>query len=234
MICVRAMASPTRLRVETVAERIVIVGAGGHGREIVALAAACNLGRQQPIYEVVGVVEDGDPDRGRLERLSVPLLGPIETVADLDARYVIGIGDPSVRHFVDNRLVAVGAMATSPMVHPSAWIGLDVELAPGVIVCAGAIVTTNVRLGRHTHLNVQVHCEPRLSNWRVRDRGAYDRDQRERNPRGRGRARGRGIDHPSRDHRARLADRSRCCRDPRYRTRNGGGRRTGPVATEVR
>ena len=69
---------------ETVAERIVIVGAGGHGREIVALAAACNLGRQQPIYEVVGVVEDGDPDRGRLERLSVPLLGPIETVADLD------------------------------------------------------------------------------------------------------------------------------------------------------
>ena len=38
----------------------------------------------------------------------------------------------------------------------AAWIGLDVELAPGVIVCAGAIVTTNVRLGRHTHLNVQV------------------------------------------------------------------------------
>jgi sugar O-acyltransferase (sialic acid O-acetyltransferase NeuD family) len=41
------------------------------------------------------------------------------------------------------------------MIHPSAWVGLDVELAPGVIVCAGANVTTNVRLGRHTHLNLQ-------------------------------------------------------------------------------
>jgi sugar O-acyltransferase (sialic acid O-acetyltransferase NeuD family) len=143
------------VRVETVVERIVIVGAGGHGREIVALAAACNLAAEQPIYDVVGVVDDGKPDLGRLERLSVPLIGPVEAVGNLDARYVIGIGSPSVRRIVDKRLVAIGASAAAPMIHPLAWVGLDVELAPGVIVCAGAIVTTNVRLGRHTHLNLQ-------------------------------------------------------------------------------
>jgi sugar O-acyltransferase (sialic acid O-acetyltransferase NeuD family) len=76
-------------------------------------------------------------------------------MGNLDARYVIGIGSPSVRHIVDTRLAAIGATAAAPMVHPLAWVGLDVELAPGVIVCAGAIVTTNVRLGRHTHLNLQ-------------------------------------------------------------------------------
>ena len=143
------------VRVGTVVERIVIVGAGGHGREMVALAAACNLAAERPIYEVVGVVDDGKPDLGRLERLSVPLLGPVEAVGDLDARYVIGIGNPSVRRVVDQRLAAIGATAAAPIVHPLAWVGLDVELAPGVIVCAGAIITTNVRIGRHTHLNVQ-------------------------------------------------------------------------------
>lgn len=136
-------------------ERIVIVGAGGFGREIVALAAACNRAAEQPIYDLVGVVDDGNPDLGRLQRLSVPLIGPVEAVGNLDARYLIGIGSPSVRRAVDKRLAAIGASAATPMIHPSAWVGLDVELAPGVIVCAGANVTTNVRLGRHTHLNLQ-------------------------------------------------------------------------------
>jgi sugar O-acyltransferase (sialic acid O-acetyltransferase NeuD family) len=143
------------VRVETVAERIVIVGAGGFGREIMALAAACNRAAERSIYDVVGVVDDGVPDLGRLERLSVPLIGPVEMVGNLDARYVIGIGSPSVRRAVDKRLAALGASAAAPMVHPLAWVGLDVELALGVIMCAGAIVTTNVRLGRHTHLNLQ-------------------------------------------------------------------------------
>jgi len=141
--------------VETVVERIVIIGAGGFGREIVALARACNTVPEQPIYEVVGVVDDGTVDRGRLERLSVSLIGIVETVGNLDARYVIGIGSPSVRRVVDKRLEAIGALPAAPMVHPLAWVGPDVELAPGVIVCAGAIATTNVRVGRHTHLNLQ-------------------------------------------------------------------------------
>jgi sugar O-acyltransferase (sialic acid O-acetyltransferase NeuD family) len=110
---------------------------------------------EQPIYDVVGVVDDGMPDLGRLQRLSVPLIGPVEAVGNLGARYVIGIGSPSVRRAVDKRLTAIGALAAAPMVHPLAWIGLDVELAPGVIVCAGATVTTNVHLGRHTHVNIQ-------------------------------------------------------------------------------
>lgn len=143
------------VRMETMVERIVIVGAGGHGREIVALAAACNLAAERPIYDVVGVVDDGKPDIARLERLSVPLIGPVEAVGNLDARFVIGIGSPSVRRAVDKRLLAIGALAAGPMVHPLAWIGPDVELSPGVIVCAGAIVTTNVRIGRHAHLNLQ-------------------------------------------------------------------------------
>jgi sugar O-acyltransferase (sialic acid O-acetyltransferase NeuD family) len=144
-----------RRRGGVVVERIVIVGAGGYGREIVALAAACNLAAQQARYDVVGVVDDGVPDLGRLDRLSVSLIGPVESVGNLDARYVIAIGSPSVRRVVDQRLTALGASAAAPMIHPSAWVGLDVELALGVVVCAGAIVTTNVRLGRHTHLNLQ-------------------------------------------------------------------------------
>jgi sugar O-acyltransferase (sialic acid O-acetyltransferase NeuD family) len=138
-------------------ERIVIVGAGGSAREIVALAAACNRGAERALYDIVGVVDDGMPDLGALERLSVPLIGPIEAVEKCDARYVIGIGNPAARRAVDTRLVAMGASAVAPMVHPMAWIGPDVELAPGVIVCAGATVTTNVRIGRNTHLNLQTH-----------------------------------------------------------------------------
>ena len=229
------MASPTRIvKVETVVERIVIVGAGGSwsGDRWHWLQLA-TLPRSEPIYDVVGVVDDGMPDLGRLGRLSVPLIGPVEAVGNLDTRYVIGIGSPTVRRDVDKRLVAIGAAAAAPMVHPLASVGLDVELAPGVIVCAGAIVTTNVRLGRHTHLNLQatVSHDCRIGEYvTVAPMTAISgnvtlEDEVEL---------GTGVSViPAVTIGRGAMRRSRCCGHPRHRTGNGGSRRTCPITTKV-
>jgi sugar O-acyltransferase (sialic acid O-acetyltransferase NeuD family) len=40
-----------------------------------------------------------------------------------------------------------------PIIHPGSWIGDDVLVGDGSVICFGASVTTNVRMGRHTHLN---------------------------------------------------------------------------------
>ena len=40
-------------------------------------------------------------------------------------------------------------------IHPSAQIhGDDVEIGEGSIICAGTIITTNVKIGKHAHLNL--------------------------------------------------------------------------------
>lgn len=130
---------------------LVIVGAGGHGREVLDIVEAAN--QQRPMYDFLGFFDD-DPDGGDvLARRGITVLGPISQLALTDAMYVIGIGSPGTRRRVDALATAAGRVAAT-LVHPKASIGSDVHLGPGAILAAGSSITTNVRVGRHVHLNV--------------------------------------------------------------------------------
>jgi sugar O-acyltransferase (sialic acid O-acetyltransferase NeuD family) len=129
----------------------VIVGAGGFGREVFAAVAAINHAGLQ--FEVLGFIDDGDPDPDLLQRLGARLVGDSDGVFPSGTEYVIGIGDPATRRRIDAKLTASGLSPCRPIVHPRAWIGPDVVLGLGTVVCAGASVTTNVRIGRHVHVN---------------------------------------------------------------------------------
>jgi sugar O-acyltransferase (sialic acid O-acetyltransferase NeuD family) len=130
---------------------LVIVGAGGHGREMLDIVEAINAAKSTYIFD--GFVADGAPEHAILARLGVAHLGPIDVLEREPRDYVIGIGDPAVRRAIADRLDRAGCRPVV-LVHPLASIGSDVELAGGVVIAAGARVTTNVRLGRHTQLNV--------------------------------------------------------------------------------
>jgi sugar O-acyltransferase (sialic acid O-acetyltransferase NeuD family) len=136
-------------------EPIVIVGCGGYGREIFAVIDAVNGFTDS--WKVVGFLDDtpAEANLRRLDRLGAAWLGPNDQLAELDAHYVIGIGDPRIRALVAARLEPFGRPAAT-LVHPTARLGPDNRLADGVVLCGGVQVTTNVTLGRHTHLNLNV------------------------------------------------------------------------------
>jgi sugar O-acyltransferase (sialic acid O-acetyltransferase NeuD family) len=136
---------------------LVVVGCGGHGREVVGIVRAINAaagGRAR--WRIVGVVDDqpSTVNLHRLARLDVPFLGGLEWLGkvDADTRYLIGIGDPQVRRDVADRADGYGLTAAR-LVHPTATVGSDVKLADGVVIFAGARITTNVVLGRNVHVN---------------------------------------------------------------------------------
>jgi len=52
---------------------LVIVGAGGHGREVFDTLLAVNADR--PTFRVLGVVDDAPQHPDRLERIGLELLG---------------------------------------------------------------------------------------------------------------------------------------------------------------
>ncbi|MEO7837358.1 MAG: acetyltransferase [Acidimicrobiales bacterium] len=127
--------------------RLVIVGAGGHGRDVLDAAEAD--GR----YEVLGLVDDGTPDEVPLTRRGAGFLGPVHVLEDLDACYVLAIGAGRTRRLLDHLLTGWGR-AAGVVAHPSATFGADVVVHPGLVVLAGARVTNHVWLGRHVHLNL--------------------------------------------------------------------------------
>jgi sugar O-acyltransferase (sialic acid O-acetyltransferase NeuD family) len=135
---------------------LVVVGAGGFGRETLDVVEACNSQVRVPQYRLLGVVDSAprDVNLARLAGRGIRYLGTeVEWLASgEDADYLIGVGHPSVRVGVEARFAREGKVAAT-VVHPTATLGSNVTLGRGVVICAGVQVSTNVTLGRHVHLN---------------------------------------------------------------------------------
>lgn len=125
---------------------VVIVGAGGHGRELVDVARAAG-------FDVVGVVAADQPNLVLLEQMGTVWLGGDDRLDELGAPHVLGLGYPNVRARVDSGLMARGLRAAT-LIHPVSTIGSNVHLGEGAVVTANVTITTNVVLGRHTHIGV--------------------------------------------------------------------------------
>lgn len=135
--------------------RVVVVGASGFGRESLDVLDA--MVAAGAALEIVGVVDD-TPSEANLARLAARGVRYLGTRTawlasnPTGVSYLLGIGSPGVRR----RLVAeldAGGLTAVTAVHPSATFGAMTTLAEGVVVCAGAAISNNVRLGRHVHVN---------------------------------------------------------------------------------
>ncbi|NYJ75517.1 MULTISPECIES: acetyltransferase [Allobranchiibius] len=124
---------------------VVIVGAGGHGRETLHCIRRASVDGS---LRVLGIADDRQPSGeslDRLERIDIGWLGPVESFRHVPV--YLGIGNGIVRCKLNEVMTSA-----PPVVDPSAVVGDDVRLDWGSIVFAQATVTTNVRLGRHTHI----------------------------------------------------------------------------------
>lgn len=116
---------------------IAIIGAGGFSREIQA-----HMGRKTICFVDDQYWKEND--------------GWILKISDFDPKkykVLIAIGNPKQRASIVDKLPMETEYFT--FIHSSAQI-LDGnnKIGEGSIICANVIITTNVTLGRHTHLNL--------------------------------------------------------------------------------
>ena len=128
---------------------IIIWGAGGHGREVLALLAD----EPSPApYDVLGFVDDGKPDLGRLQRLRVPWLGGHEVLdRHPSSQFVVGLGSGALRRRLAARGTGMGIQPAT-LVSSRAHVGPDVRMGSGCVVFPLATVTTNIQLGSQVHV----------------------------------------------------------------------------------
>lgn len=138
---------------------LIIIGAGGHGREVLSVVDAINATVDARPWRVLGFVAD-DPVTGealrRVERTGQRVIGTIDEAAEAHpgCHVVVAIGEPLARADVAARAQRSGLVLAPALVHPSSSVGIDVVLGPGVVVQAGSHLTTNVRLGAGVQVNV--------------------------------------------------------------------------------
>ena len=126
---------------------LVLIGGGGHASDVLGAVEAVNASR--PTYHVVGILDDHDVDPRRFGGRGVAHIGPVDDVATVDAAYILCLGWPWIRDDVARRVADRGRPAP-PIVHPSADVGVGVELGVGSVVLGNAHLSAFVRLGTHS------------------------------------------------------------------------------------
>ncbi|HQW81042.1 MAG: acetyltransferase [Rhodanobacteraceae bacterium] len=128
-------------------QRLYVFGAGGHGREIAHLA------RQAwgSLVEVVFLVDDSAYANGPVNGIQVRLLNEI-VVVDGD-RFVAAVGDSTLRRKAARACTSINLQPTV-LVHPRVEASSSVLFGPGCVVCAGAVLTVDIALGEHVHVNI--------------------------------------------------------------------------------
>jgi sugar O-acyltransferase (sialic acid O-acetyltransferase NeuD family) len=128
---------------------LLILGAGGFGRETAEAVRALNA--ERPRWDLLGFLDDDPSLRGR-EMDGLPVLGPLAGLERFgDASLVVSVGNP------DNygaRKRIVGRLGLPPsryatIVHPAAVVPPSARLGAGTVVLATAVATTGIRVGAH-------------------------------------------------------------------------------------
>ncbi len=118
---------------------LVVVGAGGHAKVVVATARAAG-------FEIEAVLDD-DRSKWGADLLGVPVSGPVDRFSSRPG--VLAVGDNRNRRDLAARL----DLEWATLIHPSAWVDASASLGPGTVVLAGAVIQPEARLGSQVIVN---------------------------------------------------------------------------------
>ncbi len=121
--------------------RLIILGAGGHGKSVADTALKTG-------YTDIYFIDDNAVG----EIIGIPVIGRISEMQSLNdgkTDFVIAIGNNDVR----KKIVLNNNLNWVTLIHPSAQIGTDVTIGEGTVVMANAVINPSSRIGNHCIIN---------------------------------------------------------------------------------
>lgn len=133
---------------------IIIVGAGGFGREV-HLWAKDSFSQDQ--YKIKGFLDDNPKILDNYD-MDVGIIGNLNSyeIKNKD-RFLFAIGDIDTKKHIVVNLKKKGAQFLT-LVHPTAIVVSTARIGEGVIVCPLCLVSDNVRLDDFVMMNAYADC----------------------------------------------------------------------------
>ncbi len=143
---------------------VIIVGAGGFGREVYGYVNSCIKAGED--WQIKGFIDD---NLSSLDSLNYPA-GILGSISDWQPSgnevFVLALGDPSVKKIVVQKLLAKGAEFIT-LVHPSSYIGQNVEIGKGCVICPFCSITCDCQIGDFVTFNVSSGAghDSKIGSW---------------------------------------------------------------------
>lgn len=147
--------------------KLLIIGASGHGKVVADIALKLNK------WTSIAFLDD---DATKNMSIGLNVIGKTKDAFQYKdiADFFVAIGDNSTREKIQKMLVKKG-LSIATLVHPNASIGTDVEIDTGSAVMAGVVINSSTRIGEGCIINTSsnidhdniiedfVHISPRVS-----------------------------------------------------------------------
>ncbi len=122
-------------------KRLIIIGAGGHGKVIADIALKNG-------YTDIFFADDNSTG----DCVGFPIIctsKELEKENDGETEFVIAIGNNNIR----KKIGMAHSLDYATLVHPSASVGINVKLGTGTVVMAGAVINACTVIGDHCIVN---------------------------------------------------------------------------------
>lgn len=113
--------------------KLLIIGAGGHGRVVAEIARDCG-------YDEIAFLDDNCPD-------ALGTTADLEKFAPEYPDAFVGIGDGKLRAQLLDRLEAAGCHIPT-LIHPAAYVSPSAVIGRGTVVEPKAAINANTHIGR--------------------------------------------------------------------------------------
>lgn len=125
--------------------RLLIIGASGHGKVVADIALKMNK------WQRIAFLDDNEKVKSSMGIEVIGTSGDIFKYME-DCDFFVGIGNNAIREKIQGKLEAEGASLPT-LIHPSAVIGEQVELASGTVVMAGVVINCCTKIGKGCIIN---------------------------------------------------------------------------------
>lgn len=127
-------------------EDIIIIGAGGVGKEVALLIEQINA--YKPTWNIIGFIDDNIKIHN-IEVNGYKVIGGINCIDEFENIYVVcAIANYHVKKKIINN-IKNKKIKYANIIHPSVYIGKTSVLGEGVIIYPGVVMTTNIKIGNH-------------------------------------------------------------------------------------
>lgn len=133
-------------------KQILIVGAGGLGREVEWLINRINS--EKETYEIIGYIDDYKTVGTQISNLKV--IGNVDSLSNIseDVAIVIAIANSKIRKELVQKIKKIKNFNFPNIVDPNAIINLDLIKGEGNIICAGTIATVDFEINNFNILDI--------------------------------------------------------------------------------
>lgn len=132
---------------------LVIVGAGGFGREVYEWAQASLVLPSAGAHRIKGFLSNRPADLDGFDLDAAVLGDPAEYVFSPEERVLFAIGAVEVKRQMIDGLRQRGAQFAQ-LIHPSAVVARSARIGVGAIICPFATVSANAVVGDHAMVNL--------------------------------------------------------------------------------